>query len=119
MGTQYITAGRGDHVTFPAGTNDPQCFDDIAAEQAEQTAINHIWATISGNDLPINKQALDQRDEARLKLADHLIRYLCDVEVTEMMEAYLSHDKEKLFVCFGEILGSAIEGLADMEDAHA
>lgn len=119
MGTHYITAGPGDPGTFQVGTNDPQCFDNIAAEQAEQNAINHIWAAISGKDIPLNEHALDQRDEVRLKLADHLIRYLCDTEVTEMMEAYLSQDKEKLFSCFGEILGSAIEGLADMEDGHA
>ena len=111
-----ITAGPGDSATWAPYTghpNDPRTNTE-AIIKAEETAAANIRKAIRGVGISREKQ-----DKARVELADHLIRYLCDIEVVGLMDAYLSGNKEKLFSCFGEILGSAIEGLADMEDGHA
>ncbi len=122
MGTQHVIAGPGDPETwgpYNGHPNDPR--SDETEERAYQTTIDNIWTAIRGNEI-LRTNNTAQCDEARLELADYLMRYLCDVEVTQMMEAYLSQDREKLFACFEEILESAIQGLADVkvaEDAHA
>lgn len=107
MGTQ-VTAGYGDPVTFPTGTKDPQCFDTEAYERAIQAEADRIRKNISG------KNVTEEDCEAmRLVLADHICRYVCDVEIIGLIEAHVAEDKEKLFERFGGILNNSVVGLAE------
>lgn len=115
MGTQYITAGRGDPVTTPPGTNDPQCFDADAAEQAEQNAIVEIRNNISGKNDWLHKNI---SQSAKLELADTTIRYLTDIEVIDLINGLLAKDKDAVFSSVEKIIDSSIEALADIKVAE-
>lgn len=108
MGTQ-VTAGPGDPVTFPIGTKDPQCFDTEAYERAIQAEADRIRKNIKGG-----KNVTGEDCEAmRLVLADHICRYVCDVEIIGLIEAHVAEDKEKLFERFGTVLNESVAGLAE------
>lgn len=106
MGTQ-VTAGPGDPVTYPTGTKDPQCFDTEAYERAIQAEADRIRKNIEKN-VPE-----EERNAMLIKLADHICRYVCDVEIIGLIEAHVAEDKEKLFERFGTVLNESVAGLAE------
>ena len=111
MGKQ-VTAGYGDPATWAPYTghpNDPRTNTE-AIIKAEETAAENIRKAIRGIGISREKQ-----DKARVELADHLIRYLCDIEVVGLMDAYLSGDREKLFERFGTVLNDAIATKAEID----
>ncbi|MCZ4065477.1 hypothetical protein NB636_01935 [Oxalobacter aliiformigenes] len=109
METRFVTAGPGDPVTYPIGTKDPQCFDTEAYERAIQAEADRIRKNIKGG-----KNVTKEDCEAmRLVLADHICRYVCDVEIIGLIEAHASGDKEKLFERFSAVLNYSVAGLAE------
>nr|DAN96725.1 MAG TPA: hypothetical protein [Caudoviricetes sp.] len=111
MGKQ-VTAGYGDSCTWGPyldQPNDPRTNTE-AIIKAEETAAANIRKAIRGVGISREKQ-----DKARVELADHLIRYLCDIEVVVLMDAYLSGNKEKLFERFGTVLNDAIATKAEID----
>lgn len=107
-----VTAGYGDPETWGPCTghpNDPRT-DTEAIIKARKTAEEDIRKAIRGIGM-----SNDKRDKARVELADHLIRYLCDIEVVGLMDAYLSGNKEKLFERFGTVLNDAIATKAEID----
>lgn len=111
MGTQ-VTAGYGDPETwgpYLGHPNDPRTNTE-AIIKAEETAVANIRKAIRGIGISREKQ-----DKARVELADCLIRYLCDIEVVVLMDAYLSGNKEKLFERFGTVLNDAIATKAEID----
>lgn len=110
MGTR-VTAGYGDPETwgpYLGHPNDPRTNTE-AIIKAEETAAANIRKAIRGVGISREKQ-----DKVRTELADHLIRYLCDIEVVGLMDAYLSGDREKLFERFGTVLNDAISTKAEI-----
>lgn len=107
-----ITAGPGDSATWAPCTghpNDPRTNTE-AIIKAEETAAANIRKAIRGIGM-----SNDKRDKARVELADCLIRYLCDIEVVGLMDAYLSGGREKLFERFGTVLNDAIATKAEID----
>ena len=112
MGTQ-VTAGYGDPETwgpYLGHPNDSRAkIDTDAYEREIQAEADRIRKNIKGG-----KNVTEEDCEAmRLVLADHICRYVCDVEIIGLIEAHVAEDKEKLFERFGGILNNSVVGLAE------
>ena len=104
-----ITAGPGDSATWAPYTghpNDPRTNTE-AIIKARKTAEENIRKSIS--------YTAENWADARMELSDHIIRYLCDVEVVGLVDAYLAGDRERLFKCFETILNDAIATKAEID----
>lgn len=109
MRNQY---GPGDPETwgpYLGHPNDTRAkIDTDAYEREIQAEADRIRKNISG------KNVTEEDCEAmRLVLADHICRYVCDVEIIGLIEAHVAEDKEKLFERFGGILNNSVVGLAE------